>query len=511
MDLPPPFEFDRWRAEPDRNALISSDGESRLGSRVMAVLVRLAGSGGRVVPREELLETVWNGRAVTDDALTVAVHDLRKALGDRPSAPRFVETIPGRGYRWLVPVRVSVDRTAPSGLSPARRPLVRRRLLLAATGLALGAAGVLAAGWWSDGLRPGEETTVRVPCGRINPEVPQAAVDAYYLGLEAARDLTPEGFHRAAAYYEEAAELAPNFSLAHALLADALLNLSFFPSTERAELSLRARAEIQEALALDPTMPVAHLLRGIMSVFLDWNLEAAEEDFWRAIQLEADLAPAHERYAVVLAAQGRLAAAEVRLRHALELAPSRRFNALSLGQLLISARKPAEALEVLPPGDAWEPPLLHYAWYLRGRALAALGRDAEACGADLDFLRRSLPQLDIEPYRRACAIGGLAALHELWLETVEESTGLYLRAALSLGLGRVDAALSWLWQMHRERDPLLLWIAHDPSFDALGGHPDFQRLLDSVHPYDADDPPSVSATSHPSWPVRAPGAGSVTR
>lgn len=545
MHLPPPFEFDDWRAEPDRNALISRDGETRLGSRVMSVLALLAGSGGRVVPRDELLTTVWEGRAVTDDALTVAIHDLRKTLGDRASDPRFVETIPGRGYRWLVPVREVPDRelhdhevpppeepplevareaSSPTGATvpesteepspidaPAERPRILRWLAarawrLGIAGLAVVVAGALAFGWRAESGRnhvPEPPATVRVDVGSINPEVPQAAVDAFFRGGDAALEMTPEGYRRAAIQFEKAAELAPDFALAHAHLADALLNLSFFPGPQRAELSNRARVAAEEALALDPTLPGAYLVRGILRMFLDWNLAGAEQDFWRAIQLQADYAPAHERYAWVLVAQGRFAAAEVRLRYALDLLPTHERYAMQLGRLLLLAGRPEEALEALAPRDAWRPPMLHHGWLYRARALDLLGREAEACAADLLFLEYALPELDMEPYRRACDEGGLPMLHELWLETLEEESNLYLRAAFSLELGRADEALAWLRQMHDERDPMLLWLATDPWFHALADHPGLEELLRSRVPFDPDDPPSVQASTHPAWAVAA--------
>ncbi|MCG8458445.1 MAG: transcriptional regulator [Holophagales bacterium] len=529
MDLPPPFEFDAWRAEPERNSLISGDGEIRLGSRVMAVLVFLAGNAGRVVSRDELLASVWEGRAVTDDALTVAVHDLRKALGDRASDPRFVETIPGRGYRWLVPTRqatlpetVSWSSTARQETarpeaggrshspaeahaerSPTRRKLAARGRQLAVLGLALGAVGVLAVGFREDGWLRQETQPISIYRGSIHPEIPQLAQDAHLVGIEAACEMTPAAFAQAAGHFERAAELAPDFALARVHLADSLLNLSFFPDATRSELTMRAREAAREAVALDPTLPNAHLVLGVVQLFVDWDLEAAEQSALRAIQLDTDYPASHERYARVLATQGRFGAAEVRLRHAHQLASSLPLYSMMLGELLVLVGKPAETLELLTPSAVWEPPLLHHAWHHRSRALQLLGREAEACAAELEFLRRALPELGLAPYRSACYAGGLAALRELWLETLEEPTSLYLRAIFNLELGRVDAALSWLWQMHRERDPQLLWIVHDSRFVVHAEHLELRRLSAAIGPYDPDDPPSRSATSHPSWLVRA--------
>lgn len=69
----------------------------------MDLLVFLAGRGGKVVAKEELLDAVWSTRFVAESALSSAIAEARHALGDRPESPRYLETIPKRGYRLLVP------------------------------------------------------------------------------------------------------------------------------------------------------------------------------------------------------------------------------------------------------------------------------------------------------------------------------------------------------------------------------------------------------------------------
>ena len=51
--------------------------------------------------REELFADVWRDTVVTDDTLTRSIRELREAFGDDPRAPRYIETVPRRGFRWL--------------------------------------------------------------------------------------------------------------------------------------------------------------------------------------------------------------------------------------------------------------------------------------------------------------------------------------------------------------------------------------------------------------------------
>ena len=75
-----------------------------LRPKTFAVLRCLIERAGRLVSKEELLNTVWRGTTVSDVVPIVCVRELRKALGDDAEAPRFIETLARRGYRFIAPV-----------------------------------------------------------------------------------------------------------------------------------------------------------------------------------------------------------------------------------------------------------------------------------------------------------------------------------------------------------------------------------------------------------------------
>jgi DNA-binding winged helix-turn-helix (wHTH) protein len=94
-----PFAFDRqsrllWR---DR-------AEVPLPPRVLGVLEMLIDRAGQVVARQDLLDGVWKDAFVTDTSLAEAISFLRQALGDDPQAPRYIQTVHRRGYRFLAPI-----------------------------------------------------------------------------------------------------------------------------------------------------------------------------------------------------------------------------------------------------------------------------------------------------------------------------------------------------------------------------------------------------------------------
>jgi DNA-binding winged helix-turn-helix (wHTH) protein/TolB-like protein/Flp pilus assembly protein TadD len=103
------FRLGEWSVRQAEGVLFTEDRSVRLEPRVMDVLACLAADPGRVVTKEELLATVWGGAFVEEGALSQAIHSLRKALGDDARQPRYVQTIPKRGFRLLAPVERESD------------------------------------------------------------------------------------------------------------------------------------------------------------------------------------------------------------------------------------------------------------------------------------------------------------------------------------------------------------------------------------------------------------------
>lgn len=102
----------------------------RIEPKVMEVLMLLADHAGEVVSREELLAAVWPDVVVGDDALTQSIIKLRKALGDNPRAPSYIETISKRGYRLIAPVGKNDGVPATygdGGIAPRPSPVPARR------------------------------------------------------------------------------------------------------------------------------------------------------------------------------------------------------------------------------------------------------------------------------------------------------------------------------------------------------------------------------------------------
>jgi len=125
----------------DRDAFrVTRDGRDlALEPRAVDVLLYLMDRSGRLVPKQELIAEVWKGTAVTDNALTRVVAQLRKALGDEARGARYIETIPTRGYRFIAELSVANGPEAPGPAGSRRRlaPLLWTAAVLGALAIGL--------------------------------------------------------------------------------------------------------------------------------------------------------------------------------------------------------------------------------------------------------------------------------------------------------------------------------------------------------------------------------------
>jgi eukaryotic-like serine/threonine-protein kinase len=137
-----PFEVDLESGE-----LYKAGKRVPLQQQPFRILVRLLERPGRPVTREELRSELWPADTFVDfdHGLSAAVRRLREALGDTIENPRFIETLPRRGYRFIAPFDVPAVSREPAAQDPSttparRRPALMAVLVLAGAALAIGGA-----------------------------------------------------------------------------------------------------------------------------------------------------------------------------------------------------------------------------------------------------------------------------------------------------------------------------------------------------------------------------------
>src|SRR5262245_49063360 len=134
---------------------ITVDGEPRaIEPKSFRLLQFLIDNRDRAVSKEEILQAVWAGAFVTDSALTRAVAQIRKVIGDDPRQPRYIETIPTIGYRFLAKVdewsEPEPTRTPTAAAPPPPRTAFRHPGVLFVVAAVVLAAAALGVWYWPD-------------------------------------------------------------------------------------------------------------------------------------------------------------------------------------------------------------------------------------------------------------------------------------------------------------------------------------------------------------------------
>jgi len=143
-ETPRLIQIGDWRLDSSSGVLNRGDEETRVEPRVMAVLLDLATHAGQVRAKDDIIAAVWADTYVGEAALSRCISELRRALGDDARDPKYIETLPKRGYRLVAQVR----RLAPDTKSMSGQPVPEPKRPLWQTLVALAIVSALFLVWW---------------------------------------------------------------------------------------------------------------------------------------------------------------------------------------------------------------------------------------------------------------------------------------------------------------------------------------------------------------------------
>jgi TolB-like protein/DNA-binding winged helix-turn-helix (wHTH) protein/Flp pilus assembly protein TadD len=293
---------------------------------------------------------------------------------------------------------------------------------------------------------------------------------------------TADGLKKAVDYFNQAIARDPNYAAAYSGLADtfALLGDWQYAVMATKEAVPKAKAAALKALELDDTLGEAHNSLAFCLDGYDWNFDAAEKEFRRAIELNPGYAPAHHWYAWHLALLGHNDDALTEMRKAASLDPlSLNINS-DLAELLLIARFPAESIQQSRKTIDMDPafPAAHnqlaqgyLAKHMYAEAIAELQKAIQLSG-DSPIFTANLARAYVGTNRKADAV---ELLNDLKRSSVP---GYPLAAEIAMvytALGDKDQAMTWLEKGYEERfNPGVLLR---PCFDPLRSDPRFQALV----------------------------------
>lgn len=617
----PVVRFDNFELDVRAGELRKHGVRLRLQGQPLQVLAALLERAGDVVTREELREQIWAADTFVDfdHSLHNAIARLREVLGDSAEAPRYVETLPRRGYRFIAPVDAGDAPATSSSARPAPpsevpRPShasIRTRMLTTAlvlfviivaiwlvrTGSAptsaaprLSSIAVLPLAnlsgdpseeFFADGMtdqlitdlaqvgslrvisrtsvlqyketkktlpeiarelnvdaivegsvtRSGERVRVTAQLlqartdrhlwaqsydrdagdvlklqgevadaiaqqvrAQLTPQqqaqlraarvVNPAAYDAYLKGrLYLTTEYTkPESLKKAQHLFEEAIQKDPNLALAYAGLADTYVYFAFTGALQKDVAYRSAKEALAKAQELDDSIGEAHDTLGLLSWRFDWNWDAAEREFNRAIALAPSYSCAHEDRAMFLGFIGRRdeALAEIAKINQLDYSSTSAgvetatyYELRDYPNLIESGRRGL----LLDPNDWSQHFNLGVGYEGMGKVQEAIPEYQKAVQFSKGFLGPSVA------LAHAYSTAGKKAeaekiLRDLERKAKQTSASPFTMATIYAGLGENDKAFEFLEKAYSEKSFDISWsLKADLLLDSLRSDPRFQDLL----------------------------------
>ena len=412
-----------------------------LPEKAFRTLVHLVRHRGGLVTHDELLAEVWPGTVVEKNNIGKAIHAIRTCLRDTGCEPRFIQTVPKHGYRFIAPATVCAAEL--------------------------------------------DASAIRAPSRARSP--------AYDLYLRAKVKLLGETLastREAIELLEQALALDPLFAPTWAQLARACSTRAFkFSAADEASAwQERAEVALAKALDLDPGLAEAHFARGLIvwTRAKGFPHEHAIRAFRRALELDPEADETHHQLSMVLAHVGLLDEAQAHVRAALRLNPNNTMARFRVGVYAAWQCRFEDALATFKTVPSAASPMLIDR--SRAEVLVQLGRTAEARaivdahlaahpvdeGGSFTSVAALLLALEGREHRADEAIAHAVAIGQGYGHF--HHTAYNIAAALA-ALRRADEAIAWLEAATDDGFPCLPLFAGDPNLQPLRAHPRFATLL----------------------------------
>jgi len=294
--------------------------------------------------------------------------------------------------------------------------------------------------------------------------------------------------HKSIDAYQKAVQKDPSYALAYAGLASGYALLGQVPYDDMPPIQAKpkAREAAERALQLDPQLGEAHSVLANVSFSYDWDFDAAEREFQRALALGQNDPTAHQWHSHYCVVRNRLQQALEENSRALALDPVSPlfnttraeiyYNARQFDAAIGQARRTIEQYPTYP---------LAYIWLGSAYREKKMYKDALEQFAQASKLSDNHPAITAL-YGHALALSGdtagaRRALADLQRLAKTRYVSAFYFAGIYTGLGEKSTALDWLDKAYKERNDRLVYLNVDPMADPLRSEPRFQDLMKRLH------------------------------
>ncbi len=292
---------------------------------------------------------------------------------------------------------------------------------------------------------------------------------------------TDESIKKGLECFQLAVERDPGYALAHTGIAEAYLTALGYSVIAPSIGLPKAKAAVAKALELDESLGAAHAALAYIRLIYDWETDAGEKEFRRAMELNPNDSTSFLQYSVSLLHLGRFGEAEAAARQALEIDPFSPLINTVLGAVLMFGRRYEASVEQFRKTLDLDPnfPDAHF-WLAvtywnsgkREEAIAHVQKGLTLSGGDVR-MRCVLAAFEASTGHRELA---LAQLRELLTLAEQRYVSPAHLSQVYFGLEDFDTMFDLLEKAFQERDPTVRLLLRGPAFDVLRPHPRFQDV-----------------------------------
>ncbi|MBI1729581.1 tetratricopeptide repeat protein [Candidatus Acetothermia bacterium] len=350
-------------------------------------------------------------------------------------------------------------------------------------------------------LSPSRETCLvydQISCSssRVHHQRQNKIVHPLYLkGRYFLSKRTEDDFKKAFKAFQNVIEIDSEYALAYSGLADTYSLSAWFAYASPKIQYPKARELALQALQLDPSLAEAHASLAYVQMNFDWNWPGAEESFQRAIMLNPIYPTAHQWYAELLVATGRVKQAIEEMQLALERDPLSLLINTTMAWMYYYARHYEAAIEQCHLALELEPTFGTAQWMI-AQILMAQQKYKKA----IPFFERAHAYSGNHPgiiseagfaYARSGKDQFAKRCHEKLVQIGKQKPDPISMTGLCLGMNNVESAANWLLKAYRNRSWGLPFLKVDPLFDELRSHPHCQIILEKLNLHSLSPAPGV--------------------
>jgi DNA-binding winged helix-turn-helix (wHTH) protein/Tfp pilus assembly protein PilF len=473
------LSFGGFRLDVETGELFDKSGELvKLQQQPTQVLTLLATKAGQLVTREEIQKSLWSDDTFVDfeQGVNYCIKQIRIALDDDAKTPKFVETLPRRGYRFIAEVESLNGHSKPTveTVTQTTSTSVRNFIYISAVILILFLGTAIV---WNFAAK-----SEPIGITSRNPE----AQDAFLKGKHLFQKGDAESIKSSLEFFDQAIHADEQFANAYVARADAFYQLGKFGQAKTNDAFPKAKADVTRAIAINPKLSDGYAILGSIAFRYDWDFPQAEQYFKKAIEINPNSANAHHDYAWFLASQSRFEEAINSIEKAQKIEPTSVRTNIDVGWIYARARRYDQAIAEmkrtldLEPNNEAARQCLECAYLNKGQY-------AESVENGLVQLKKfGASEDDLAKIRQVSPKEGVQLIEEWRLRRMESGLKYniyipaYFLALQYAAVGDKETAFKYLEKGYAERDSGIVMMKVEQVWDKFRDEPKYQEMLKKI-------------------------------